>query len=396
MMNRAWISIPLLVLVLGLSAPRLLYGGPSPEPVEKWLSELKARVPGAAPQAGVPSEPAPSGQGEAEARKTETGPERISVDFYKIDLHNVFRLLGRLSGKNIVVDEGVSGTLTLSLKDVPWTFVLDVIKTIKNLDTVERYNTIMIFPKGKKIEWAEGAPLSEQGTLVKTELEVEEGAPPPARGPELVVKKASRIRTPLEDIRKAEALAEEAERLLKEGSAIEAYKRLREASDLWPESAELAKRVAKAALSKAGEELTGLNYAKRALAAAPGDQEAATLAAVASARMGKFREARAYFETALSGPAPTYDTLYNYAVFAYSVKDYRETIRLVNQIEDTWPITPEAMLLKAKAYEALGNTRMAIEEYTAVVHAGAGVRPGMKEYALQRIEALKEGADEDR
>ncbi len=53
--------------------------------------------------------------------------QRISVDFYKIDLHNVFRLIGEISGRNIVVDEKVNGSLTLALNDVPWDFVLDVI-----------------------------------------------------------------------------------------------------------------------------------------------------------------------------------------------------------------------------------------------------------------------------
>ena len=40
--------------------------------------------------------------------------ERISVDFYKMDLHNVFRFLREVSGTNIIVDESVQGTLTLT------------------------------------------------------------------------------------------------------------------------------------------------------------------------------------------------------------------------------------------------------------------------------------------
>ena len=45
----------------------------------------------------------------------------VTVDFYKIDIHNVFRLFGEISGMNIVIDEGVAGTLTLSLL-ISWTF----------------------------------------------------------------------------------------------------------------------------------------------------------------------------------------------------------------------------------------------------------------------------------
>jgi type IV pilus assembly protein PilQ len=37
----------------------------------------------------------------------------ITVDFYKIDLHNVFRLFGEISGLNIVIAQGVGGNLTL-------------------------------------------------------------------------------------------------------------------------------------------------------------------------------------------------------------------------------------------------------------------------------------------
>jgi len=59
--------------------------------------------------------------------------QKITVDFFKIDLHNVFRLFGEISGQNIVVDEGVTGTLTLALNDIPWDFALDIILNLKDL-----------------------------------------------------------------------------------------------------------------------------------------------------------------------------------------------------------------------------------------------------------------------
>ncbi|MCI5211453.1 MAG: hypothetical protein D3910_22325, partial [Candidatus Electrothrix sp. ATG2] len=74
----------------------------------------------------------------------------ISVDFYKIDLHNVFRMLREITGKNIVISEGVSGNLTLALTDVPWRFVLDIILNLKDLAKEERDNTIVIYPKDKE------------------------------------------------------------------------------------------------------------------------------------------------------------------------------------------------------------------------------------------------------
>ncbi|HHL33647.1 MAG TPA: AMIN domain-containing protein, partial [Desulfobulbaceae bacterium] len=83
--------------------------------------------------------------------------ERITVDFYKIDLHNVFRLIREVSKMNIIVDDSVSGSLTLALDDVPWDFALDIILNLKGLQKEERFNTIVIHPKNKKFFWPQTA-----------------------------------------------------------------------------------------------------------------------------------------------------------------------------------------------------------------------------------------------
>lgn len=79
--------------------------------------------------------------------------ERISIDFYKMDLHNVFRLFRQVSGLNLIVDESVSGSLTLALNDVPWDFALDIILNLAELQKEERFNTIIVYPKAKEFEW---------------------------------------------------------------------------------------------------------------------------------------------------------------------------------------------------------------------------------------------------
>ncbi|PIP43434.1 MAG: hypothetical protein COX17_07020, partial [Deltaproteobacteria bacterium CG23_combo_of_CG06-09_8_20_14_all_60_8] len=99
----------------------------------------------------------PAAQGREELAFAGYTKERITVDFFKIDLHNVFRLIGEVSGLNIVVDEAVKGSLTLALNDVPWDFALDVILNLKDLQKMERFNTIMILPKDRKIDWPERA-----------------------------------------------------------------------------------------------------------------------------------------------------------------------------------------------------------------------------------------------
>ena len=67
--------------------------------------------------------------------------ERITVEFQKMDLHNVFNFLRQVSGVNIVVDESVQGSLTLVLDEVPWDFALDIILNLKDLEKEERFNT---------------------------------------------------------------------------------------------------------------------------------------------------------------------------------------------------------------------------------------------------------------
>ena len=96
---------------------------------------------------------------------------RITVDFYKIDLHNVFRLLRDVSGVNMVVDESVAGSLTLALNDVPWDFALDIILNLKDLTKEERFNTIVIHPKSKVFDWPERA---EDNLSFEADIEVVE------------------------------------------------------------------------------------------------------------------------------------------------------------------------------------------------------------------------------
>ncbi|MCI5219611.1 MAG: hypothetical protein D3914_10600, partial [Candidatus Electrothrix sp. LOE2] len=104
----------------------------------------------------------------------------ISVDFYKIDLHNVFRMLREITGKNIVIAGGVSGNLTLALTDVPWRFALDIILNLKDLAKIERDNTIVIYPKDKEFVWPEREEdtlsievnddiISKEGIIIKQE-----------------------------------------------------------------------------------------------------------------------------------------------------------------------------------------------------------------------------------
>ena len=53
--------------------------------------------------------------------------EIATFDFRDLDLQDFFRLIGDISGLNVVLDPSVSGTATLLLRAVPWDQALDVV-----------------------------------------------------------------------------------------------------------------------------------------------------------------------------------------------------------------------------------------------------------------------------
>jgi type IV pilus assembly protein PilQ len=53
--------------------------------------------------------------------------QKISLDFKDADIKNVFRLIGEVSGKNILVTDEVKQRLTVRLIEVPWDQALDLI-----------------------------------------------------------------------------------------------------------------------------------------------------------------------------------------------------------------------------------------------------------------------------
>jgi type IV pilus assembly protein PilQ len=77
------------------------------------------------------------------ANKVYTG-QRITLDFQNADIHNILRLIGEVSGKNVVVSDQVTGKVTLRLKNVPWDEALDTVLASKNLGVIESGNILRI------------------------------------------------------------------------------------------------------------------------------------------------------------------------------------------------------------------------------------------------------------
>lgn len=151
--------------------------------VEKRAVSTPAPVPEAAAAAAVPekeAEPTPTQAAEALEKVTEevalveeaavqeeavvpmaaapipdreivkayTG-QKISLDLQEVDIRNVLRLLADITSKNIVVEPGVSGKVTLKVNNVPWDQVLELILKINELDRVMEGNVIRIATAAK-------------------------------------------------------------------------------------------------------------------------------------------------------------------------------------------------------------------------------------------------------
>jgi type IV pilus assembly protein PilQ len=70
--------------------------------------------------------------------------KKITIDLQDADVVNVIRLLGDVSGKNVVVGEDVKGKVTIKLKNVPWDQALDIILRTKRLGQEVRGGIIRI------------------------------------------------------------------------------------------------------------------------------------------------------------------------------------------------------------------------------------------------------------
>jgi type IV pilus assembly protein PilQ len=228
--------------------------------------------------------------------------QRISVDFYKIDLHNVFRLFRQFTDLNIIVDETVVGSLTLALTDVPWDFALDIICNLKNLKKEERFNTIVIYPNEKAFAWPDR--LEDNLSVEADTTIVEQDA--------FIIEQSANLSKEIlqaqEILRKAQ-LADENEDFEEAASLYE------QAGNLWPENVKILNRLATLYLVNLGINAKAVHYAKESLAKEPGNNRAALYAAIGSANMQRNAEALEYFTQSISGTPPMKEALISFCHF---------------------------------------------------------------------------------
>ena len=72
--------------------------------------------------------------------------EKLSLNFQRVDVRDVLKVIADFTGKNIVVSDSVSGSVTIGLKDVPWDQALDVIMKSTGLDMRVNGSVISIAP----------------------------------------------------------------------------------------------------------------------------------------------------------------------------------------------------------------------------------------------------------
>lgn len=297
---------------------------------------------------------------------------RISVDFYKIDLHNVFRLFREVSNVNIVVDEAVSGSLTLALNDVPWDFALDIILNLKDLQKEERFNTIVILPKNKEFSWPERAEdnlnfEADENVAVKEAIVIQQQLNLP---PEIVA---------------AKKLIQKGKQAEKKGNILDAISLYSEAFAKWPDNGRLANKIATIYLVQLGQNARAVHYAKQALAIDNSNAGAALNAAIGLANMHEYKDAQEYFDQSVSVPKPSREALLSYAVFSEEQGQFEAALTLLDKYRTLYGANLDSMVAYARILDKQGKQDAATEKYKSILLSGFQIPPDLRKYINSRI-----------
>lgn len=300
--------------------------------------------------------------------------QRISVDFYKIDIHNVFRLFRQITDLNIIVDEGVQGSLTLALNDVPWDFALDIILNLMDLKKEERFNTIVIYPGKKAFVWPNR---TEDNLSFEADIEVIEQEA-------LVIEKSAAQSKEIVEAKRFIAEAQELEERKEFELAANAYAK---ALDLWPQNAGVAARLASIYLVDLRINAKAVFFAKLCLKNDPKNSQAALYAAIALANMQKLAEAKDYFAQSISGSPPLKEALFSYAVFSENNGQLEPAIKILEKYESHYGENVDTMVSKARIYDKQGLSREATKQYKALQASGFQINPDLKKFIEGRVAA---------
>jgi type IV pilus assembly protein PilQ len=300
--------------------------------------------------------------------------QRISMDFYKIDIHNVFRLFRQVSDVNIVVDEAVKGSVTIALNDVPWDFALDIILNLADLKKEDRLNTIVIYPKKKEIEWPSKAL---DNLSIKTDKEV-------VQQEALIVQQ---VTSQSKEIVQARELIIKAQAKEKKEDMEDAAALYEQAFALWPTNERISNKLASLYLVNLRMNAKALFYAQASIKIKPHNDNAALYAAIALANMHRIPEAMEYFNQSVSASPPLKEALVSYASFNENFGQPEAALKLLDKYSTLYGETLETMLAKARIYDKIGDSGKATAQYRSIYTSGFQIRPDLKQYIEGRLAA---------
>ncbi|THB74811.1 MAG: hypothetical protein D6B25_12885 [Desulfobulbaceae bacterium] len=298
--------------------------------------------------------------------------ERISVDFYKIDLHNVFRLFRQVTDLNIIVDEAVEGSITLALTDVPWDFALDIILNLADLKKEEQHNTIVVYPKDKEFIWPSNA---EDNLSFEADVEV-------VKEQALLIEEST---NQPEEIMKAKETMLKAQKAEQKGDYEDAVALYEEAYELWPKNSKIANKIANLYLGRLNMSSRAQYFAKKSLERDPSDTKAALYYAISLANMEKVSEAMEYFNQSVSGTPPMKEALISYAAFCERNDKPDVALKLLGTYATNYGDTVHVMVSKARLLDKVGETDKATSQYREILTSGYQLRPDLRDYIRARI-----------
>lgn len=91
----------------------------------------------------------PASDADKEARDKELFPfsgEPIDLNFQNVEVRSILQIIAEVAELNLVVGDGVGGSITLRLKNVPWDQALDIILKSKGLDQRTVGNVLLVAP----------------------------------------------------------------------------------------------------------------------------------------------------------------------------------------------------------------------------------------------------------
>lgn len=300
--------------------------------------------------------------------------QRISVDFYKIDIHNVFRLFRQITDLNIIVDEEVQGLLTLALTDVPWDFALDIILNLMDLKKEERFNTIVIYPSKKDFVWPTRV---EDNLAFEADIEVIEQEA-------LVIEKSA---SQSKEVMLAKEFMVKAQLFENREEWEDAVILYSKAYELWPENTKISNRLATLNLVNLGLNAKAVYYAKESLKHDPKNMKAALYAAIGSANMQRISEAKEYFAQSISSSPPMKEALMSFATFSENNGQNKAALKLLNKYHHYYGESFETMIAKARVLDKLGMSKDATQQYQAILTSGFQLRADLKQYIEGRLAA---------